>query len=158
LIAVLFALLACGSGAPAEPARIVRPRSDLKMPTEILPARGVYAAGGGLTSQPWRVTVDYDAQTLVAGQGAPDGAAPTAPLHTTWHRDLTPAEVAGLTALTEHAWRTLPEINQHPTADYDEVIAVVDGDAALWVEGFGPLTGPAAQVVAELHRLAGTPP
>jgi len=76
LVALVVATLPLGACAESRPApkptapaaRPLTARS--KLPANVVPLvpqHGIYAAGGGLTSTPWRVVVDDDANTLFAG-------------------------------------------------------------------------------------------
>ena len=43
-----------------------------------------------------------------------------------------------------------------PTADYDEIFVVLDGDDAFYLQGFGPIRRPvAAQAIIEFRAAAG---
>ena len=42
-----------------------------------------------------------------------------------------------------------------PTADYDEIVIVCDGDDCFFLEGYGPIKRPAAAKLIEMLRAAG---
>jgi hypothetical protein len=159
--AVVLLFLACARHHhpedPEEFARSERPtmtRDRLpKVVQPLLPERGIYAAGGGLTSSPWRIRVTL-AGELRAGSAQSGGS--FAEMQETT-RKLDETEVRALVELADRAWREKREPNLHPTADYDEIVIFVDGNEAWLVEGFGPLRGGAAEeLVARLRKLSGS--
>lgn len=137
--------------------RHITPRDNL--PTVIkplLPQRGFYAAGGGLVSSAWRVVVDRDAKTIFAGTAAGPNAASFGKLDSETTRPLSARNEAHLTELAEAAWREPPAAPSSPTADYDEILIIVDGEDAFFLQGFGPIRQPAAaKAILELRAAAG---
>ena len=128
------------------------PRDKLpKVLQPLLPERGIYAAGGGLTSAPWRIRLTL-AGELSAGT-AKSGASFAEMAETA--KRLDEPTVRGVLELADRAWRDTREPNPHPTADYDEILIFVDGEDAWLVEGYGPLLGGAAEeLVARLRKLS----
>ncbi len=137
--------------------RAITPRAQLpKVIQALLPKHGIYAAGGGLTSTPWRVVVDADAAMVHAGTSAKSNAPSYGPLDKQASLPIARADLASVMALGEAAWREPPPSTPpSPTADYDEILIVVDGDDAFYLEGFGPIRRDAASAVIKAVRAAG---
>jgi IPT/TIG domain len=137
--------------------RAITPRAQLpKVIQPLLPKHGIYAAGGGLTSTPWRVVVDADAAIVRAGTSAKSNAPSYGPLDKQASVPIARADLASLIALGEAAWREPPPTTPpSPTADYDEILIVVDGDDAFYLDGFGPIRRDAAAAVIKAVRAAG---
>lgn len=123
----------------------------------LLPRHGVYAAGGGLVSSAWRVVLDLDAQTLYGGTATGSNAPSFGPMDKEATRPLTPPNAQHLMQLAYAAWsEPAPERPPSPTADYDEVFLVLEGDDAFYLQGFGPIRRPkAAAAIVELRAAAG---
>lgn len=114
----------------------------------------LYAAGGGLTSVPWRVVLSLEG-TLRAGVGDRPGGASHAALATLWATRLMELELQRILEIADRAWREARPPTRRPTADYDEVLAMRDGDDHFFAQGFGPLRGGAAEeLVRALRRAA----
>ena len=146
--------------APPTPTtnRALTPRSKLPAAIQpLLPRHGIYVAGGGLMSSSWRIVVDTDADTIVAGTDPRVNSPSNGPAPKRSQRALSPRNKVLLTRLAEDAWRepaatTPPD----PTADYDEILVVLDGDDAFFLEGYGPIRQPlAAKAIIELRAAAG---
>jgi hypothetical protein len=137
--------------------RAITPRAQLpKLIQPLLPKHGIYAAGGGLTSSAWRVVVDADAASVRAGTSAKPNAPSYGALDKQASLPIARADVAGLMALGEAAWREPPPSTPpSPTADYDEILIVVDGDDAFYLEGYGPIRRDAGAAVIKAVRVAG---
>jgi hypothetical protein len=138
--------------------RPVTPRS--KLPAAILPLlpkNGVYTAGGGLMSPPWRVVLDLDAKTLYGGSATKANAPSTGPMDKEQKKDLSPRNQELLMGLAHAAWsEPASKDPPDPTADYDEVFVVLEGDDAFFLEGYGPIRQPgAAKAIVELRAAAG---
>ena len=162
LVAVLlFAACADHSAPPAKPPsasqRVLTPRA--KLPANIIPLvpqHGIYAAGGGLTSAPWRVVVDDDAMTLFSGSSKTANTPSFGKLEKENTQALSPHNKDYLGKLAEDAWReAAPTTPPEPTADYDEVVITCDGDDCFFLEGYGPIKRPAAAKLIEMLRAAG---
>jgi hypothetical protein len=153
----LAILLACTAAASppgfSRAPRHAEARASLpKALQPLVPAHGIYAAGGGLTSGAWRVVVTLDGD-LRAGSDTKHGAS-SIMLADTKHAKLDAAAVADLVTLADRAWREERKANLHPTADYDELLIVADGDDVFELEGYGPIRGGAAEeLVGRLHAL-----
>lgn len=137
--------------------RRITPRDKLpEVIKPLLPQRGFYAAGGGLVSSSWRVVVDRDAKTIVAGTAAGPNAASFGKLDKEVTKPLSQRNNAHLTELAEAAWREAPGQPEHGTADYEEILIIVDGGDAFYLQGFGPIKQPAAaKAIEELRAAAG---
>ncbi len=143
---------------PTQADRRLTPRDQLPKPIQpLLPRRGIYAAGGGLVSSAWRIVVDRDAKTIYRGTAAGPNAPSFGKMDGEATKDLSPANDTHLTELAEAAWREPPSAAPpRPTADYDEILIVVDGNDAFFLEGFGPIRQPAAaKAIEELRAAAG---
>lgn len=152
-LVVLLFLAACGRRIEfAAGERPTLPREKLpKVVQPLLPDRGIYAAGGGSTSAPWRVTLTLDGD-LVAG--AATSGASFADMKTS-RKKLDPATLREVVTLADRAWREPREAPTHPTADYDEIVIFVDGKDAWLIEGYGPLAGGAAEaLMTRLRKLS----
>lgn len=140
------------------PSRTITPRAKLPAAIQpLLPKHGVYVAGGGLVSSAWRVVLDVDARTIYRGQTARSNAPSFGPMDTEGTKDLSPRNQELLMSLANAAWVEPPAQNPpSPTADYDEIFVVLEGDDAFYLEGFGPIRQPAAaKAIVELRAAAG---
>jgi len=161
LAVVLLAACADHSAPPAKPPatvqRPITPRN--KLPANLIPLvpqHGIYAAGGGLTSAPWRVVVDDDANTLFAGSSKTANTPSFGKLEKEATQALSPHNKDYLGKLADDAWREpAPATPPEPTADYDEIIIVSEGDDCFFLEGYGPIKRPAAARLIEMLRAAG---
>ena len=143
LAVVLLVACADHSAPPAKPVsaarRPITPRA--KLPANLIPLvpqHGIYAAGGGLTSTPWRVVVDDDRLEKESTQ------------------PLSPHNKDYLGKLADDAWREpAPTTPPEPIADSDEVVITCDGDDCFFLEGYGPIKRPAAAKLIEMLRAAG---
>lgn len=119
-----------------------------------LPNQAIYAAGGGLTSTAWRVVLEVSGR-VTAGRGDSPGGPSHGPLPITWSAGVPFAQVRELVQLADRVWREARSPNLHPTADYDEVLAMRDDGDVFFAQGFGRLRGGAAeQLIARLRRVA----
>jgi hypothetical protein len=159
-VLALLLVMACadhGSPKPAAPAqREITARE--KLPDKVaplVPQHGIYAAGGGLTSAPWRVVVDDDAMTIYGGASAQTGGSTLGKLDHEQTKPLTPRNKDFLGKLASDAWtEPAPAAPSDPTADYDEILIVCDGNDCFFLEGFGPIRRPAAAHLIEMLRAA----
>ncbi len=165
--AVSLALLAgCARGGEsAKPTttakaidRPITPRS--KLPAAILPMlpnHGVYVAGGGLVSPPWRVVLDLDAKTLYGGSAETANAPSFGPMDRESTKDLSQRNQELLMTLANAAWSEPAAAEAMSlTADYDEIFIVLEGDDTFFLQGFGPIRAPAAaKAIVELRAAAG---
>lgn len=148
---------ACSSPAP-EPQRPA-PRTSIarrELPPEItalVPAHGVYLAGGGDKSDVFRVVVDTDAKTIYTGKAAP-GTALHSKLADEHTRELTPRNEAHLMRLCAAAWAEPPAAQPDPVAGYDELLVIADGDELFFLQGHGPIKQPKAVTAIEALRAA----
>ncbi len=153
-------VMACGSTATPPPkphvARVITPRT--KLPAAILPLvpqHGIYAAGGGLLSAPWRVVVDTDANTIFAGSSQTANSPSFGKLEHENTKPLTPPNKQHLMQLANDAWTEAADATHSPTADYDEIVVVADGDDTFYLQGYGPIHRPLAMKLIEEVRAAG---
>ncbi|CAN5893295.1 hypothetical protein BH11MYX3_BH11MYX3_09100 [soil metagenome] len=162
----LALLAACASGTDsAKPAntsnamnRSITPRS--KLPSAILPLvprHGVYVAGGGLVSPAWRVVLDLDAKTLYGGSASAANAPSFGPMEVESTKALSQRNQELLMGLANAAWgEPATQDAVSPTADYDEIFVVLEGDDTFYLQGFGPIRRPAAaNAIVELRAAAG---
>jgi len=160
VLVVLLVMAACADHSaprPAPPAqREVTARAELpEKVAPLVPRHGIYAAGGGLTSAPWRVVVDDDANTIYGGASKQQGGSTLGKLDTEQTKPLTPRNKELLGKLATDAWsEPAPGKPADPTADYDEILIVADGDDCFFLEGFGPIRRPAAAHLIEMLRAA----
>jgi hypothetical protein len=167
---VLWLLASCGDAPPSRPTtapqpataptaeRQITPRDKLPdVIKPLLPQRGFYAAGGGLVSSAWRVVVDRDAKTIFAGTAAGPNAPSFGKLDKEATKPLSQRNDTHLTELCEAAWREVPaKPTPSPTADYEEILIIVDGGDAYYLQGYGPIKQPAAaKAIEELRAAAG---
>ena len=133
----IFVLL-CACAHAAEPPRAVVKRASLPdQLREQLPRRGavVWLAGG---EGSLFVMFDRDAKTIRTLTVQP--AAPDA----TTSRKLTSAQVKRFWSLADAAWREPRGPTHEPHLDYNEELAIGDGDDAFHLEGNGSIEQPAA--------------
>jgi len=163
VLAILL-LVACTDHAAPPPAKPLssaqRPiTARAKLPANLIPLvpqHGIYVAGGGLTSAPWRVVVDDDANTLFAGSSKTANTPSFGKLEKESTQPLSPHNKDYLGKLADDAWREpAPATPPEPTADYDEIVIVADGDDCFFLEGYGPIKRPAAAKLIEMLRAAG---
>jgi hypothetical protein len=159
-VLALLLVMACadhGAPKPATPAqREVTPREKLPVKlAPLVPQHGIYAAGGGLTSAPWRVVVDDDANTIYGGSSQQQGGSTLGKLDREQTKPLTPRNKDLLGKLASDAWtEPAPGKGADPIADYDEILIVADGNDCFFLEGFGPIRRPAAAHLIEMLRAA----
>ncbi len=165
VVVLLLVVVACGPKAPPPTPtgtvgvkRTLTPRT--KLPPAIaalLPAHGVYIAGGGLVSTPWRVVVDYDKKTIYGGTSKQANGPSFGKMDKEATKELSPRNEVLLTKLAEDAWREEPPKGLlDPTADYDEIFVVTDGDEAFYLQGYGPIRRPlASKAIIEFRAAAG---
>src|SRR5688500_302174 len=145
----MLALAACGSSStvparekpvpPLTANRQLTAREKLpEVVKPLLPQRGFYAAGGGMVSSAWRVVVDRDAKTIYAGTAAGPNAASFGKMEKEATRPLSERNDGHLAQLAEAAWREQAAPNVDVTADYDEILILVDGPDAFFLQGYGP--------------------
>jgi hypothetical protein len=143
---------------PPTPGRYLSPRAEIPpVILPLLPRHGIYLAGGGLVSSAWRIIVDTDHKTIYGGTAKRNGAPSYGRMDSEATKPLTATEAARLAALADAAWReSPPDRLPEPTADYDEIMIVVDGDELFYLEGYGPIRRPVAiKAVAEVRFAAG---
>lgn len=137
--------------------RQLTPRDKLpEVVQPLLPQHGIYAAGGGLVSSAWRVVVDRDAKTIYAGTAQGANAASFGKMDKESTKPLSPRNDTHLVELAEAAWREPRGKPTDATADYDEILIIVDGNDAFFLQGYGPIRQPAAaKMIEELRAAAG---
>ena len=123
----------------------------------LVPRNGIFAAGGGLVSPAWRVVVDIDANTVFGGSMDGANTSSTGPMDHESRRALTPRNKNHLMQMAYSAWAEPPPSKpSEPTADYDEVLVVAEGDQVFYLEGYGPIRQPlAAAAIVEVRAAAG---
>jgi hypothetical protein len=162
--AILLTLMACG-GEPTQTttpqttgARPVTPRKDLPAALQpLLPQHGILVAGGGLVSQPWRIVVDIDADTIFAGSSLEGGASALRQLDKESTKPLSPRNETHLMQMAYAAWAEPPPAQPYDLVDdYEEVLVVLEGDDTFYLQGYNPIRQPlAAQAIVELRAAAG---
>lgn len=170
LRAAVLAALAVLAGCAHDPDKQAGPKTSTaldrritprtKLPAALLPLlprNGVYVAGGGLVSSAWRVVLDLDARTLYGGSAAASNASSLGPMDKEATKDLSQRNQELLMGLANAAWNEPPSKERpDPTADYDEIFIVLEGDNTFFLEGFGPIRQPAAvKAIVELRAAAG---
>lgn len=138
--------------------RPITPRSQLPAAIQpLLPKRGVYVAGGGLVSSAWRVVLDLDAKTIYAGSATRARAPSFGPMDKEATKDLSQRNQELLMGLANAAWsEPASKDPPNPTADYDELFIVLEGDDSFYLDGYGPIRQPgAAKAIVELRAAAG---
>jgi hypothetical protein len=163
-VVLLLVVLGCGTNTPppqpppATGKRVITPRG--KLPAAIrplLPARGIYIAGGGLVSSAWRVVVDLDKKTIYGGTAKRPNAPSMGRMDQEETRELSRRNEVHLVKLAEDVWREIPpQSPPDPTADYDEIFVILDGEDAFFLQGYGPIRRPlAAKAIIEFRAAAG---
>ncbi|MGE0397931.1 MAG: hypothetical protein AB7T06_14625, partial [Kofleriaceae bacterium] len=138
--------------------RVITPRSQLPSAIlPLLPKHGIYVAGGGFVSTPWRIVVDLDQKTIYAGTADTPNAPSFGPMDRESKKELSPRNGSHLMKLAHEAWtEPPPKTPPDPSADYDEVLIVVDGDDTFFLQGYGPIRRPlAANAIVEIRAAAG---
>lgn len=138
--------------------REITPRAQLPSAIlPLLPKNGIYVAGGGFTSTPWRVVVDLDQKTIYAGTADEANAPSFGPMSREYKKELSPRNGAHLMKLAHAAWvEPPPKTPPDPIADYDEILVVLEGDDTFYLEGYGPIRRPeAAKLIVEMRAAAG---
>jgi len=139
----------------SEQPRAAIPRATLPVALRPqLPRRGIYAAGGGITSSSWRIVVDLATGELSSGENRATHSASTGDMPDL-QRVRLPAEVlTELVARADKTWRTAPAPALN-VADYSEVLVVADGEEVFLLEGFGPIQGQEGQsLIRRLQELS----
>ncbi len=118
-----------------------------------LPRRGVYAAGGGIVSSAWRVSIDLETATASFGHSAAAGASSIGKMERQWSAELDAPALRALIEAADAAWREPPPDGPpSPTADYSELLVLCDGDAIHYHDGYGPIRRPRAATLVERLR------
>lgn len=135
-----------------EPGRILTPLERIPAPIRArLDSRSIYVAAEGRASSPWRVVIMRDGQAEIARGERGARYTALAPQGTT---QVGSHVMHDLVLIADRAWREPRAPNRNPNPDYDEVLAMRDGDAAYFARGFGPLRGGAAEeLVARVCQL-----
>lgn len=122
-----------------------------------LPTRGVLAAGGGLVSHSWRVTVDLELGLLVAHSATRPGVPAYGELGETTKRKLSLEHLERIKTL----WGQLLDPSRHPepqttvTADSTQLLIACDETDAFELAPPGPITqGSAGRLLKLLGELA----
>ncbi len=119
-----------------------------------VPQRGIYAAGGGLTSSAWRIVINIDVLSADYGTTEAPGSPSFGDMEQNWQWLLAYPEIQPLIPLADAAWREERRLAADPTVDYGEIIVLADGDEVHLIEGFGPIEAPAAKALLDaLHAL-----
>lgn len=170
LLGGVLLCVACGSteprGTPPTPPpstgetvpRVITPRSQLPSAIlPLLPKNGIYVAGGGFVSTPWRIVVDLDQKTIYSGTADASNVPSYGPMDHESMKELSPRNGSHLMKLAHIAWtEPPPKSPPDPVADYDEIFIVVEGDDTFFLQGFGPIRRPeAAKAIVELRAAAG---
>jgi hypothetical protein len=162
-VALLSLCMACGTpAAPPQQAtngpRAITSRATLPVAIQpLLPARGMYLAGGGRGASAWRVVVDLDKKTIYGGT-APRANSPSMGQMTKEDtRDLSQRNQVYLVKLAEDVWREVPPAEPaSPASEYDEIFVILDGNDAFFLQGYGPIRRPlAAKAIIEFRAAAG---
>lgn len=147
--------LACGGGpprasAPAASRPTAPPPSAARAEVEAkvglaLPARGVYVVTNGMVGGTFRAVVDLDAGTL--DFYASDEAR-------AWRVALGADDLRALAGLADGVWRDGSSTPIGPGTEYYEVVALVDGDRATYLEaGDGFREDPPSRLVQKVQSL-----
>lgn len=138
-----------------EPGRIQTPIE--RIPEEIhrhLWPEGIYAAGGGSASAPWRISLSL-AGLLEAAESDERGARATGVLQRQWFVHVPAAAMREIVALADRTWRELRPQPRHPSTSYSEVLAIRDHRAAYFFDGRGAIRGGAAEaLIARVRETA----
>lgn len=138
--------------------RVVTPRAQLPAAIlPLLPRNGIYVAGGGFVSTPWRIVVDLDRRTIYAGTTDTPNAPSFGPMDREATKELSPRNASHLMKLAQAAWtEPPPKTPPSPSVDYDEILVVLEGDDTFFLQGYGPIRRPlAAGAILEIRAAAG---
>lgn len=138
--------------------RVITPRSQLPSAIlPLLPKNGIYIAGGGFVSTPWRVVVDLDQKTIYSGTADTANAPSFGPMDHESKKELSPRNGSHLMKLAQAAWtEPPPKTPPDPSVDYDEILIVLEGDNTFFLQGYGPIRRPlAANAIVEIRAAAG---
>ena len=110
-----------------------------------------------LVSSAWRVVLDLDGKTIYAGSRARPNAPSFGPMDKETTKDLSQRNQELLMGLANAAWaEPASKDPPNPTADYDELFVVLEGDDTFYLDGYGPIRQPgAAKAIVELRAAAG---
>jgi hypothetical protein len=100
--------------------------------------------------------LDLDAKTLYGGSATEANAPSFGLMDKESTKELSPRDLERLMDLAYAAWSE-PTSNHSmdPTADYDEILIVLQGEDTFLLQGFGPIRQPAAsKVIVELRAAA----
>jgi len=133
MIRLLLALCACA----AQPPRAVVARSTLPENIRVqLPTHGIVVWIAGEQGSLF-VTLDRDTKMIRTRTVRPAS-------DETQARTLRAEDTKRLWSLADAAWRTSRGPSHPPHLDYNEVLAVGDGDDAFYLDGHGSIEAPAA--------------
>lgn len=135
--------------------RPVQPRAELPAAVaERVPQRGIYAAGGGSTSTPWRIVVNFDVLSVDYAKSDELGGASYGDLAESWQWLVAYGEMAPLVTLADAVWREPAAPSDDPSVDYAEIIVLADGDEVRFIQPFGRFEATHARALVDaLHAL-----
>jgi hypothetical protein len=119
-----------------------------------LPQHGIYAAGGGLTSGSWRITVDYKTGTMVWGRNKAQNSKSFEPMPESGSKVLG-EETLSVLHIHERAYTSEGlDSPRNPNADYSDYVVIADGDKVFTRDHYGPARGEAATRLLRTLRAA----
>jgi hypothetical protein len=117
----------------------------------LVPKHGIYAAGGGLMSSPWRIVLDYDAKQVKFGRDKKVRAPSFAEMAETGARAVGD-ETLSVVHIADKSLREAEIARTSPIADYSEIVIACKGDDCIYYNPYGPARAPEAQQLLKVLR------
>ena len=88
------------------------------------------------------MVVDLDSRQLFTGVNPRMSSSSFGPMPKHKKIKLRFEDAARIVRMADRVWRAKHAVPARPIADYQEIIILVDGDEAFYLEGFGPIRSP----------------
>jgi hypothetical protein len=117
----------------------------------LVPKNGIYAAGGGLMSSPWRIVLDYDAKQVKFGRDTKVRAPSFAEMAEIGSRAVGDETLSGV-YIADKGLREAEITPSSPVADYSEIVIVCKSDDCVYYNPYGPARAPEAKQLLKVLR------
>jgi hypothetical protein len=152
LTATLLATLLTAQSPPGPPRDMASCDKAPKVVRPHLPKVGVYAAGGGLTSAAWRVSVDLRSGDARFGSNPKANSPSYGRMARQAFATLPKDVITMLIARAESLQIAAIGVPGHPIVDYQELIVLTGANGCAVFDGYGPFVeGPARELITALR-------